>query len=172
MVKSIKETVHEILKTCGVTNAPVPVELIAQKLGATVRYSAYDGELSGMLYRDENETVIGVNSRHHPNRQRFTIAHEVAHLVLHDGQKIFVDADFRVNFRGVGGPNKEENEANRFAAELLMPKEFLLEDLDNSFEIKSDVHVAELAKKYKVSRQTMSIRLSQLADFGLSASKE
>ena len=41
----------------------------------------------GMLVRDEGKgtVMIGVNSLHHLHRQRFTIAHECGHLVLHEG---------------------------------------------------------------------------------------
>ena len=62
-----------------------------------------------MLVRsDDNEAVIGVNSAHHINRQRFTIAHELGHFCLHKGKDVHIDRSFRVNRR-----DKRSAQANR-----------------------------------------------------------
>jgi pimeloyl-ACP methyl ester carboxylesterase len=58
------------LKKHRIKKPPIPVAQIARALGAEVRYSPFDGELAGMLVRGEGETIIGVNSLHHPYRQR------------------------------------------------------------------------------------------------------
>ncbi len=58
-----------------------------------------------------------------------------------------------------------EIEANRFAAELLMPTRFLELDL-NSMENIDKRTVALLATKYIVSPEAMKIRLSQLGILG------
>ncbi|USK87293.1 ImmA/IrrE family metallo-endopeptidase [Peribacillus asahii] len=42
---------------------------------------------------------ISVNKNHSRQRQRFTIAHELGHFLLHKGTAIHVDRNFRVNFR-------------------------------------------------------------------------
>jgi hypothetical protein len=72
------------LKKHRIKKPPIPVAQIERALGAEVRYSPFDGELAGMLVRGEGETIIGVNSLHHPYRQRFTIAHECGHLLFHN----------------------------------------------------------------------------------------
>ena len=72
-----------MLARMGIAEAPVPVEQIARRLGAQVTYEGFDGDISGMLFRDEGRAVIGVNSRHAPTRQRFTVAHEIGHLEMH-----------------------------------------------------------------------------------------
>ena len=67
--------------------------------------------------------MIGVNEDHHSNRQRFSIAHEIAHFVLHHGDT-YIDKGYRVHFRDLesgSGTKREEMEANAFAAALLMP---------------------------------------------------
>ena len=71
-----------------------PVEQIARHLEAEIRYSPFDGKF---VRRDDGPAVIGVNSAHHINRQRFTIAHECAHLCLHSGKDVYIDRTFRVN---------------------------------------------------------------------------
>ena len=93
----ISERVQSLLVDNEVTAPPVPVKRIAKSLKAQLRYSPLDDELSGMVYVNEGTPIIGVNALHHPNRQRFTIAHECGHLVLHKAQittEVHVDKDF------------------------------------------------------------------------------
>jgi Zn-dependent peptidase ImmA (M78 family) len=111
---------------------------------------------------------IAVNPAHHINRQRFTIAHELGHYFLHEGLEEHVEENFRVAWRSADSSkaiNWIEIEANRFAAELLMPTRFLETDL-NSLENIDKRSVALLAIKYIVSPEAMKIRLSQLGILG------
>lgn len=66
--------------------------------------------------------------------------------------------------RTSAGVDDDEIEANRFAAELLMPRDFLEADLRALGPIYLDDEraIANLAKKYRVSPQAMAIRLSSL----------
>ncbi len=122
-----------------------------------------------MLIRDEDGrgVVIGVNSLHHSNRQRFTIAHECGHLRLHEGQTVYVDESFRINHRdevSAKATNPEEIEANRFAAELLMPYRMIKEDLSQlQFDIEEDEsELMQLADRYGVSLQALTLRISSI----------
>lgn len=166
--------VAEILSECGVRGAPVPVDRIAKGLGAQLRFSPLDSELSGMIYISDNVPIIGVNSLHHPNRQRFTIAHEIAHLELHRdliSGKVHVDKDFPVSMVGLNrdaksalGSDDIEVEANQFAAELLMPTEFLKVALASKpIDIDDEGPIEELAKKFRVSRQALEYRIRNLS---------
>jgi Zn-dependent peptidase ImmA (M78 family) len=124
--------------------------------------------MSGMVHRKPDGTaVIGVNSMEAPTRQRFTIAHELGHLLLHKDEDLHVDERFPIAFRNPKSSqaiDDKEIEANQFAAELLMPEEFILKDLKGKdLDIEDDDLVAELAAKYEVSTQAMTIRLSRLA---------
>ena len=156
-----------LLSECGINDAPVPVEHIARRLGAEIRYSPFDGELAGMLVRREDRpAVIGVNSAHHTNRQRFTIAHECGHLRLHGGKEVHIDRTFRVNVnrrdeRSAQAVDPDEIEANRFAAELLMPHDMILDDIIE-FDIEDDEDLEELAAKYQVSVQALTYRINSL----------
>lgn len=138
---------------------PVAVDKIAQMLGLDVRFSPGDDDVSGALIRKGKELIIGVNSSHHPNRQRFTIAHEIGHFMLHKALQIHVDEDFCINRDGSN--NRDEIEANRFASELLIPVEFIEADILR-FPIIDDTVVSILANSYKVSIQAMKIRLTNL----------
>jgi Zn-dependent peptidase ImmA (M78 family) len=146
--------------------------MLARDLGAEVKYEPTDENLSGFILRNRKEgrAFIGVNSTHHPNRQRFTIAHEVGHFLLHDHDAIHVDrgeCGLRVRLRNEEsskGDDDYEKEANLFAAEVLMPAMFLEQDLAplegaNLFD--EDV-LRPLAGKYGVSSQALTFRLANL----------
>ncbi len=165
----ISREVSMLLSNAGVHGPAVPVDAIARQLGAQVTYNDFKNEISGLLLRREGSIVIGVASEQPPARQRFTIAHELGHLVMHEGEELHVDADFRVNFRS-GESSRAENvaeiEANAFAAELLMPAEFLRRDVGGvDIDVENSDQVDELARNYQVSSQAMMFRLMNL--FGL-----
>ena len=143
----------------------MPVDEIAESYGIEVRYEPAEDGLSGALIRKgAQEVVIGVNSFHHPNRQRFTVAHEIAHYLLHKGMEMHVDQDFRVNLRDQRSSEAvswEEIEANRFAAELLMPTEFITRDT-RRYETFDENAKQRLATRYRVSAHAMGLRLANL----------
>jgi Zn-dependent peptidase ImmA (M78 family) len=170
--KMVRTYVERLLTSHRVKSAPVNVDRLAMALGAEVRREPADDELSGFLFRDPQarQAVIGVNKKHHPNRQRFTIAHEIGHFLLHEGERVFVDrlgSGYHVNLRNEDsskGTNQEEVEANLFAAELLMPQSFLKEDLSKSdgLDLFDEDVLKSLADKYQVSIQALTYRLANL----------
>ena len=172
-IATLRPIAKKLLEAVGVTEPPVPVAAIAESLGATVRYAPYKGELAGMLIRDDAERgiVIGVNSLHHSNRQRFTIAHECGHLRLHKGRKSYVDRSFRINRRdevSSQATDAEEIEANRFAAELLMPYDLIKEDLMKYRpDIEDEDELRELADRYRVSLQALTLRIRSVVKHAL-----
>lgn len=161
-----KRQALDLLKRARITSAPVPVEELASLLRAEIVFQRFLGEISGVVYRDEEgAAIIGVNSRHRPPRQRFTIAHEIGHLLLHADENLHVDRNFPIGLRnGISGKSIDDNEieANQFAATLLMPPDFIAADVKPL--IGKDVLdvVKKLARKYEVSEEAMSIRLSSL----------
>lgn len=142
----------------------MPVEAVAAKLGADVLRAPYEGEnFAGMLIVRNGHYVIAVNSNNHPNRQRFTIAHECGHLLLDHEMGAHIDETFVIqrNERSSHGTDIQEVEANQFAAELLMPLRFLLKDITSvDFECDDDVRL--LAERYQVSPTAMSFRLAKV----------
>lgn len=164
---------RETLRKFGALTAPVDVIGIAQQLGAKVIFkNTFDDDLCGMLYREGADIIIGVNEFHPEKRQRFTIAHEIGHLVMHSHiiNKVHVDRKFTEQLkrdkRAALGLDKIEIEANRFAAELLMPTELLVKAVDDRLDVENGLQ--GLADTYKVSVQAMSIKLTRLfPDLGL-----
>ncbi len=168
----IRQQAESLLAKFKVAGGPVPVEKIARSLGIDIKPDNVDDDLSGFIVRDgrSKRTVIGVNKSHHARRQRFTIAHELGHYLLHKGQTVHLDENrgaFTVNLRNsesAKGEDPEEREANLFAAELLMPAKFLQQDLyEEDLDLLGDSDVlAKLAKKYDVSVQALTFRLANL----------
>jgi Zn-dependent peptidase ImmA (M78 family) len=165
--RDIELEAKRLLESNSVTRPPVPVEALAAALAIDVRYSAGNDDVSGALIRSEDSVVIAVNSAQHENRQRFTIAHEIGHFLLHKGTQVHFDDDFRVNYRkadSTGTATADEKEANWFAAVFLMPEHFLRKDwlrlrLENHPPLGA---IHSLAVRYKVSPKAMELRLVNL----------
>ena len=118
----LKELARQVTVDAGVWGQiPVPVERIADSLRLVPMAfdPAKDPDLkdyAGAI--DHANRVVYVNKADPPVRRRFTMAHEIGHAVLHPGEDIL---DFRRNIDGPRDP--KEIEANKFAAELLMPED-------------------------------------------------
>ena len=165
--RKIESRIQQLLQEHGVNEAPVPVGRLAKAEGARIFYQSLEDNVSGFLFRDHQQTVIGVNTHHAPVRQNFTTAHELGHLLLHDQEQLHIDHDFRVRLRddvSSQGTDEAEREANFFAASLLMPREFLEKDLEgqDSVDLLDDDMLRDLARKYGVSTQALAIRLKSL----------
>ena len=170
-MSNIHSFIEDILKKNNVGEPPIKVEEIATALNIIVVRRPYTAKnnLAAMLVRDAGKVIIALNSNNDKKRQRFSIAHEIGHYLLHPGENLFVDRDFTVNFRDAKasqGKHIQEIEANRFASILLIPDRFLMADLrsyiGNAFD--KDKISEELSKKYDVSQLTMNIRINSLLD--------
>ena len=144
----------------------VPVRAIARAAGCVVKLTPLDDDLSGMAFLKDGMRAIVVNSLHHPNRQRFTIAHELGHRqlhlpMLHEG--VHVDkAIYRRDQHASKGVEPYEMEANHFAAELLMPKKVLLQHVGSDFDLQDDQKLAALAAVLGVSTAALSFRIQNV----------
>jgi predicted transcriptional regulator len=148
-------------KSQGIEHVPLDVETISERFGIDVEYVPLEDDISGVLERKDdrsNSWVIRVNQDHHPNRQRYTIAHELGHFCLHRHLKqSFEDKIF---FRG-GESSPEEWQANDFACAILMP-ELEFRDAVRS----GKTNVEELAREFKVSTLALRIRAKNLGMSG------
>jgi len=157
----------EVLKKAKVKRAPIDLTQIAKTVGATIHYEPLDNEISGMATRtSQGVALIGVNALHAKARQRFSIAHEIGHLVLHEDEMLHVDSKYQIALRSPQsstGTDSKEVEANQFAAELLMPRKMVEEDVARLIDdLEIEEAISELAQKYQVSEQAMTIRLTTL----------
>jgi Zn-dependent peptidase ImmA (M78 family) len=145
---------------------PVDIQAIIQAHNIPIRTQPLEDAVSGILVVKNDHATIGVNESHHPNRQRFTLAHELGHFLLHsDSTNVFIDAS-PVFFRdktSSEGSKLQEIEANAFAAELLMPEHMLRKITQNQpLDAFDEGAVRRLATQFGVSTQAMTIRLTKL----------
>lgn len=168
-VSNAREMAVQLLKAHAITSAPVPIDRIIKKQQISLQYAPLEEDLSGMAYIRDGLSIIGINALHHPNRQRFSAAHELAHHVLHSDvikQAVHVDKGHRVLLRddvSSQGVDALEIEANAFASELLMPRDLVIKALnDDGIDIDDDTQVDALAKKFRVSSSAIRFRLATL----------
>lgn len=144
-------------------NKPVSVARLARALGLEVKLASLKPNVSGMIRPSdtaESGFEIRINKFEIPERQRFTIAHEIGHFLLHKGligNGIVDSVLYRSRLS-----NSLEAQANKAAAEIIMPAALVRGDL-RRFRSKGDYSdkeiLDELAKNYNVSKQAMSIRI-------------
>ena len=138
--------------------APTDVAGAADALGLKVFALELPKGISGILKHDRSygtpsEYVIFVDSKEPAVRQRFTAAHEIGHFLLHR-DSIYGKIEDNYLLRAHGMSNRQELEANEFAADLLMPWELINQAMDSGI-----TTVDDLASHFKVSRLAMGIRL-------------
>jgi Zn-dependent peptidase ImmA (M78 family) len=168
MLSKVKQAARKILGRYGYS-VPIDIEAIVKAEGILLQKENLEAEVSGMLVIKEKQTVIAINEKHALTRQRFTIAHEFGHYVLHKNlSNVFFDESL-VFFRdqeSANGTKYQEIEANNFAAELLMPEALLkkhlaLKPLD-AFDEADNSGICQLAQEFGVSTQALTIRLTKL----------
>jgi len=140
-------------------SAPVDLVAITHALGISVHTAPLGNGISGMLKRDAvrggpSGFEIVLNSHEPPNRRQFTLAHEIAHFVLH---RHLIESGLTDNklYRS-GLPEPEEVQANRLAAEILMPAKLIRDYHEDGLTTR---HLAEI---FSVSEAAMRIRLDAL----------
>jgi len=164
-----EDAARTLLLSAGIDGPPTPVERLVRESGVSLVFQPFEGNISGMLYRDGERRVIGINSAHAAVRQRFSIAHELGHLELHPGRPVILDHVVRMDFRdqrSSTATDRQEIEANRFAAELLMPRDWVMREATRrtgrAREVRGDDLVQDLADEFDVSQQAMEYRLANL----------
>lgn len=164
-----EKKISEILKTQSLTY-PINIIQIAADNGIKVFTSVMNENTSGMILISPTtinnygtNKLILVNYNDCDARQRFSIAHELAHYFLH-----YKDTTYFANRSINGVSSKEEKEADRFAAELLMPTKLVRQEFYNyknncsSKNITRDMIINNIKNKFLVSYDASRIRLERL----------
>ncbi|WP_438014953.1 ImmA/IrrE family metallo-endopeptidase [Sorangium sp. So ce315] len=139
-----------VLRRLGIEHPPVPVELIALQLGVRLKEQA-SSEWIGKVDPTVDPPVIWINRSDALVRQRFTLAHEIGHLLLHPLNRMFRDTTLAR--RG----DLREEEANEFAAALLMPLWML-----DRFAKSKQFDATAIADFFKVSHGALAMQLKKL----------
>ncbi len=146
----VRQTARKLLADVGINNPPILIRNIIDHIKKEKDLSiypwAFGNDADGIQITEGEKATIGYNQEQHPHRQRFTVAHEIGHLLLgHTGENFILDLNSK---------KPEEIEANQFAAELLMPLKMLKKDFQNGKKNAKDI-----AKAYNVSEEAVWWRL-------------
>ena len=149
------EKAHEVLERFWGDAIPVDPARIAGRMGIEVSNAYLDPDVAGAIEkRDGQPAAIYLSADDHPNRKRFTCAHEIGHFVRH-GEEDFEYVDYRDGTASMG-IDEEERFANAFAAALLMPEK----------EVRRlhgmGMHERDMAGAFGVSEAAMVNRLKNL----------
>jgi hypothetical protein len=139
---------------------PVKVGELAAALGLKVVTAPLEPKISGLI-QPNGDTPSGfeikVNKYDSPERQRFTIAHEIAHYLLHRdsiGSGVIDNVLYRSNLT-----SRKEVEANRLAAMIVMPVALVAREAKRLGGAGRAGVAEELAALFRVSGQAMKVRL-------------
>lgn len=175
-------TPSEVLEEAGITEPPVDLEKLVETFGISVNRK-FDFEKMGLSGKitwsgDRSTAEVWVNPMDSSRRQRFTLSHELGHLFRHmlpeysDTEAAEEYRDKPRHFHRDGSVSDVEREANRFAAQLLMPRSFVKQHAqkvadeyrrpNGKIGLSKDEFIAKLADSFEVSNQAMEYRLKNL----------
>lgn len=149
-----------LIKKSQENSTKVNIISLCNNFGIKVYDANMESNMSGAILKENDEYKIYINRYESQNRQRFTIAHELAHFLLHK-EKI---GDNLTDRKGTNGMMYRSNlsdiyerQANILASEILMPITLIRKYIDNGVNTYS-----ELSRKLEVSEEALRIRLDNL----------
>ena len=167
-----KEVVRRAKNFCNkysIKSYPVDIIKLCNQVGLKVFEEYLPAEVSGFIIIQNDSIpkyginkVVVVNLQDSPTRRRFTIAHELAHFVLHRDESELLYAH-----RDAGQNNYIEQEANLFASNILMPEELVKAELSKCQHqyfgnIPNHIKTKYIANVFAVSESAAAVRLSLL----------
>lgn len=140
---------------------PIDLHVIAERMGVEVSDATLEPDVAGFLVKDSGEAGARayINKDDWPQRQRFTLAHELGHLVRHNethGRDAEVGlVEYRAELSSLGS-DQTEIWCNAFAAELLMPEAVIYKYWAKGYTAE------QLRNLFDVSKAAMANRLNNL----------
>jgi len=151
-----KEQLEIILKYQN--SFPIKLGAIAKEFGITVKKSTLKPGISGQIKETDGSVIIKINRHDSEGRQRFTLAHELAHFLLHK-HALQDGIEDTILFRS-SLSNQLEVEANRLAADIVMPFS-LIDDITFAPQTRLEVRAEHIASVAKLSIPAIEIRLGK-----------
>lgn len=154
--KAVREA-KRILDEFGFSVPPINPVTIARELGVRVSFVSMPKHPNVSGFYDAEDDAIYIAKGEYPKRQTFTIAHELGHRLLH--REWAAGNDYRVMLRdqSLMVMDDKEQEANAFAAHLLVPRQML-------DEYRHVASIEELSRLFVVSMPVIRNRLRR--EFG------
>lgn len=150
---------------------PVPIEEVITSAEILIARNHYDGSESSFTFRDRRTTIIGLNTRISPRRQRFALAHAYGHVVLANSPELIVCQSVGIPKGGTRQvalriSHDAEADANWFAGSILMPadplRDVLAAHLGEVRFSSRDELIKKMAAVFAVSPEAMGWRLISL----------
>jgi len=177
LIKYENKSASELLKVLELFSVPVDLDSLCEQLSVnkSTENRFFDNH-SGEIGVEGNAVNIWINPLDYSTRQRFTLAHEIGHLMhdiipcikSHNGDCSFSDSID--NLRRDGRQDPKEYRVNDFAAKLLMPEELIMQhgkslirkmkDESGTEKVSGDKFIVRMAEEFQVSEQSMKIRLN------------
>ena len=143
---------------------PVKLGAIAKCFGVEVLLSTLPRGISGQIRKEDGGFVIRVNRHEARPRQRFTLAHELAHFLLHSHLIEANEGGWSENvlLRAPGQSMEIEYAANRLASDLVVPSAQIAQATSGYAGPMTNEIIKDLARRFGVSTTTMEIKLQML----------
>ena len=134
--------------------APIDIFSIVSSLkNMTVIKYPLSSSISGMTTKIDEDYIICINSHMSKGRQRFTLAHELYHVLFEDiNGRVICGLDMSCN------KSDSEKEADQFASYLLMPYDSLLQYNDNHCHWNLE-GIIKAQQYFQISHQAILFRL-------------
>lgn len=150
---------QEIIKKYQ-NDMPIKLGLLSKELGLIVKRATLPANISGEIKEQDGEVIIRVNRHDAQTRQRYTLAHEIAHFFLHRhllSTGITDDVLYRSS-----QSDEIEAQANRLAADILMPIDIVKDLMHQHEKLKGENFYQAIADDLNVSVTALKIRLSKI----------
>lgn len=183
VISDIVSKLREVFPPLSMENIVDDLESSIEELGINILYSDMtdlekDGKsVSGFarVSKESGRPEIVINGKESYYRQRFTMAHELGHIIMHwqwlPGKEIdpkLAEISYRSE-RGYSQLEKRrEVQANEFAAELLLPQKevelavLAFKGFGPSNDLRRSMIANSLSNSYKVSVPMATIQLGKL----------
>lgn len=146
--QNARDTVWRLLVDLGVSELPINTVKICTELEINLHYYEPTDESDGMSCYINGVPHIFVSSAVLPERRRFTIAHEIGHIILGHVGKFEL-----VNREQSPADNPIEQAANVFASRLLAPACVLWGcNIHSAKEIQQLCKISKTAAEYRMQR--------------------
>lgn len=170
--REIRRVAENVREKCRVGRYGI-IDLFGdhERLGVKLfRYPLGENAELGMSMKRDRDVLVITNSSIRVSRELFTLAHEIGHVYLHiDKTKSFFDNSKTLSISAVANDSEDEKEqeANYFAACLLMPEQEVIRYLDlelNDFGERglTAMDIARIMSEFGVSFEMVLVRLESL----------
>lgn len=154
---------ERLLRSLGIQKPEeIDLEAVAWSVGAKVKYrplKSCEARICGC----GDKAIISVDDTKIPQRQRFSVAHEIGHWTYHRGQ-LLVCRSKDIGSFGAKGATNPESVADQFASDLLLPA-YILRPIIAQYKVLNLKTVGEVSTAFKASKTATAIRLVQSNKF-------